>query len=237
MCLHGFTQRLGIDFDETFIPIVKPATVCIVLSLAVSHDCPIHQLDVKDAFLHGTLQETVYRSQLSGFVDSTKPDIVFRLNKCLYGLKQGRRAWYNRFASFLFLASLTRLCSFITKVLPWSICCYMLMILSSQQNLCWTIIAYQFEFSMKDLGSLHQFLGICVSRRPTGLLLSQHQYCLEVLERIGMSDYKPCSTPVDTNAKLSSADDDPVADLTDYRSLAGALQYLIFTRPNISYAV
>jgi hypothetical protein len=58
--LRGFTQRLGVDYDETFSPVVKPTTVRVVLSLALSQNCPIHQLDVKNAFLHGTLTETVY---------------------------------------------------------------------------------------------------------------------------------------------------------------------------------
>jgi hypothetical protein len=73
---RGFTQRLGIDYDETFSPIVKPATVRTVMSLAFSRDWPIHQLDVKNGFLHGTLSETIYCSQPAGFVDSTHPDWV-----------------------------------------------------------------------------------------------------------------------------------------------------------------
>ena len=66
---------------------VKPATVSTVLSLALSRSWPVHQLDVKNAFLHGTLSETVYCSQLAGFVDSSRSDMVCRLNKSLYGLK------------------------------------------------------------------------------------------------------------------------------------------------------
>jgi hypothetical protein len=91
--LRGFSQRPGIDFDETFSPVVKPATVRTVLTLALTHNWPIHQLDVKNAFLHGTLSETVYCSQPSGFADAAHPDFVCRLNRSLYGLKQAPRAW------------------------------------------------------------------------------------------------------------------------------------------------
>jgi hypothetical protein len=77
-----------VDYNETFSPIVKPATVWIVLILAVSRGWPVHQLDVKNIFLHGTLSETVYCSQPTDFVDPAHPQLVCRLNKSLYGLKQ-----------------------------------------------------------------------------------------------------------------------------------------------------
>jgi len=84
--LRGCTQRPGVDFDETFSPVVKPATVRTVLSLALTRHWPIHQLDVKNAFLHGTLTETVYSHQPSGFEDRAHPDYVYLLKKSLYGL-------------------------------------------------------------------------------------------------------------------------------------------------------
>jgi hypothetical protein len=89
--LSGFTQHPSVDFDETFIPVVKTATVSTVLSLALSRGWPVHQLDVKNAFLHGTLSETVYCAQPAGFQDTAHPDHVCRLNKFLYGLKQAPR--------------------------------------------------------------------------------------------------------------------------------------------------
>jgi hypothetical protein len=78
--LHGFTQCPGVDYDETFSPVVKPAKVRTVLSLALSRDWLIHQLNIKNTFLHGTLTETVYCTQPTGFFDPAQPDLVYRLN-------------------------------------------------------------------------------------------------------------------------------------------------------------
>jgi hypothetical protein len=81
--LRGFTQRPGVDYDETFSPVVKFATIHVVLSLTLSWDWAIHQLDVKISFLHGTLTETVYYSQPTSFVDAAHPNLVCRLNRSL----------------------------------------------------------------------------------------------------------------------------------------------------------
>lgn len=244
--LRGFTQRPGIDFAETFSPVVKPATIRTVLTVALSQDWHVHQLDVKNAFLHGTLTETVYCAQPSGFVDPVHPDHVCRLNKSLYGLKQAPRAWYNRFASFILSIGFTlaKSDSSLFLLRRGSDTAYLLLYVddivltaSSETLLRQIISALQHEFSMKDLGPLHHFLGMSVSSRDGGLFLSQRQYILDILARANMSDCKPCSTPVDTNAKLASDAGPPVADPTHYRGLAGALQYLTFTRPDIAYAV
>jgi hypothetical protein len=93
------------------------------------------------------------------------------------------------------------------------------------------------EFAMTDLGILHHFLGISVTRTTDGLFLSQRQYAADLLQRAGMSECHPTATPVDSKSKLSASDGKPVADPSEYRSLAGALQYLTLTRPDIAYAV
>ncbi|GJW94223.1 ribonuclease H-like domain-containing protein [Tanacetum coccineum] len=98
---NGSIQLEGVDVDETFSPVVKPGTIRTVLSLAASRHCPIHQLDVKNAFLHGDLSETVYMYQPPGFRDSVHPDYVCLLQRSLYGLKQASRAWFQRFASYI----------------------------------------------------------------------------------------------------------------------------------------
>jgi hypothetical protein len=84
-------------------------------------------------------------------------------------------------------------------------------------------VTLQREFTMKDLGPLHHFLSISAERRPQGLFLHQRQYAIDILERASMFDCKPCSTPVDTHAKLFKYDKPPVADATSYRSLIGTL--------------
>jgi hypothetical protein len=99
--LHGFTQEQGLNFGETFSLVIKPATVRVVLSIATSKDWPIHQVDVKNAFLHGHLAKTVYAQQPSSFISPTNLDLVCKLNKSLYGLKQAPRTWFLQFTLFL----------------------------------------------------------------------------------------------------------------------------------------
>ncbi|KAK1695760.1 hypothetical protein QYE76_012457 [Lolium multiflorum] len=244
--VRGYSQRPGIDYDETFNPVVKPATIRLVLHLAVSSSWPIRQLDVKNAFLHGTLDEVVYCQQPPGFVDASRPEHVCRLHKSLYGLKQAPRAWYQRFAAYIatmgFVASVTDTSLFVLR--SGHDTAYLLLyvddiiITASTTALLQRLLSMlHSEFSMKDLGDLHYFLGIAVTRSSSGLFLSQKQYATDVLQRAGMAECHPSTTPVDTQAKLSASDGDPLPDGTEYRSLAGALQYLTLTRPDISYAI
>ncbi|XP_022030938.1 uncharacterized mitochondrial protein AtMg00810-like [Helianthus annuus] len=91
------------------------------------------------------------------------------------------------------------------------------------------------EFAMKDLGPISYFLGVSVTNYP--LFLSQAKYAMEIIERAGLADCNPAATPVDNQQKLSRNSGTPVADITEYRRLVGALQCITFTRPDISYAV
>jgi hypothetical protein len=92
-------------------------------------------------------------------------------------------------------------------------------------------------FALKDLGPLHYFLGIQIRRTAAGFFPHQQQYAEDVLERAGMVNYKPASTPIDTKGKISATDGVPLQDKTFYPSIAGALQYLTLIRPEIAYAV
>jgi Reverse transcriptase (RNA-dependent DNA polymerase) len=95
----GYTQTFGIDFQETFSPVAKLNTVRVLLSLAVNLDWPLHQFDVKNAFLHGDLKEEIYMDIPPGYKCSGTNKKVCKLERSLYGLKQSPRAWFGRFCN------------------------------------------------------------------------------------------------------------------------------------------
>ncbi|XP_019091099.1 PREDICTED: uncharacterized protein LOC109128708 [Camelina sativa] len=184
--------------------------------------------------------------QPPGFVDQTKPNHVCLLRKSLYGLKQAPRAWYHRFSTYAKKICFTqRKCDQSLFVYSHNNeLAYLLLYVddiilkaSSTRLLHSIITSLSHEFEMTDLGQLHFFLGIAVTRNSSGLFLHQRQYATEILARASMSNCTSCLTPVDTNPKLPTDAGPPVSDPTLYRSLAGALQYLTFTRPDIAYAV
>ncbi|CAJ2672990.1 unnamed protein product [Trifolium pratense] len=203
-------------------------------------------VDVKNGFLHGNLDETVYMHQPPGFRNPRYPEHVCLLKKSLYGLKQAPRAWYQRFTDYVaklgFSHSISDHSLFIYH--HGNDTAYILLyvddiILTASSDALRDSIMSQLssEFAMKDLGPLSYFLGISVTKHTSGLFLSQKKYAEEIIERAGMSSCKSSPTPVDTKAKLSGSSGNPYHDPTEYRSLADALQYLTFTRPDISYAV
>lgn len=168
------------------------------------------------------------------------------LKKSLYGLKQAPRTWYQRFANFvatigfshnksdnsLFIYNQGKDMAYIMLYVD-----DIILITSSDHLKKQILTLLSAEFAMKDLGPLSFFLGIAVTRNAHGIFLSQKHYATEILEKAGMANCRPSPTPVDTKPKLSASNDSPYEDPTKYRSLAGALQYLTFTRPDISYAV
>ena len=97
----GFNQQPGIDFVDTFSPVVKHTTIRLVLALATAYNWPLCQLDVECAFLHGDLREAVFMAQPQGYINPTKPTHVCRMIKSIYGLRQAPRAWYEKFSSQL----------------------------------------------------------------------------------------------------------------------------------------
>jgi hypothetical protein len=244
----GFKQRYGIDYEDTFSPVVKIATIHIILSIVVSKGWSLRHFDVQNAFLHGYLEEEVYMQQPLGYENTGQPNYVCKLDKALYGLKQGPRAWYSRLSSKLldlgFQASKVDTSLFFYS--HGNIRIFMLVYVddiiiasSSDQGTKVLLQDLQKEFALKDLGNLHYFLGIDVTKMNDGLLLSQEKYASDLLKRVGMARCKPIATPLSTSEKLSLHQGTPLGanDATNYRSGVGALQYLILTRPDIAFHV
>ena len=101
LVVKGFAQKKGIDFDEIFSPVVKMSSICVALGMAASMDLEVEQLDVKTTFLHGELEEEIYIKQPEGFEVEGKEQLVCKLKKSLYGLKQTPIQWYKKFDSFM----------------------------------------------------------------------------------------------------------------------------------------
>nr|ABA94354.1 retrotransposon protein, putative, unclassified [Oryza sativa Japonica Group] len=241
----GYSQTYGIDYDETFAPVAKMSTVRTLISCAANFDWPLHQLDVKNAFLHGDLQEEVYMDVPPGFATSQTKGKVLRLKKSLYGLKQSPRAWFDRFRRAMCAMDykqcngdhtvfyhhcgdhITILAVYVDDMIITGNDC--LEITRLKRNL-------SKEFEVKDLGQLRYFLGIEIARSPRGIVISQRKYVLDLLSETGRLGCRPVSTPIDQNHKLCAESGDPV-NRERYQRLVGRLIYLCHTRPDITYAV
>ncbi|WP_353805846.1 reverse transcriptase domain-containing protein, partial [Acinetobacter baumannii] len=191
----GYNQEYGLDYSETFGPVIRKETIRLVVSLAVRNNWLINQLDVSNAFLHGMLDETIYMTQPPGSVDPRFPQHVCKLQKSLYGLKQAPRAWYTRLKTFLQGLGFT--------------CCVHDTSLFTRHSTHGTVILLVYvddiiitgstaaliqdvtrtmhtTFKMKDLGPLHYFLGMEVSRTDSGLFLHQSKYARDLLQKVGL---------------------------------------------------
>ncbi|WMV40073.1 hypothetical protein MTR67_033458 [Solanum verrucosum] len=241
----GFHQEEGVVYFDTFSPVVKPTTVRLILSLAVTNKWSVRQLDINNAFLNDDFFDQVFMEQPKGFVDLHRPHFVCKLNKALYGLKQAPRAWFNKLKAFLlgigFLSCLSDSSLFVQQASKHTtyVLVYVddLIITGSDSDFITTFIhILNQQFSLKDLGSLYYFLGIEVSPSSNGIILSQGSYICDLLRRTNMADAKHISNPTEPGSRLILSGD-PLSDAHLYRSVVGALQYVTITRPEISYAV
>nr|GFA76552.1 retrovirus-related Pol polyprotein from transposon TNT 1-94 [Tanacetum cinerariifolium] len=101
LVVRGYRQEEGIDFEESFVPVAQMEAIRIFLAYAAHKGFTMYQMDLKTAFLHGSLKEDVYVCQPEGFIDADHPSHVYKLKKALYGLKQAARAWYDELSTFL----------------------------------------------------------------------------------------------------------------------------------------
>jgi hypothetical protein len=242
----GFTQCPGIDFKETFAPVVKPQTIKIILTIALTKGWQMHQLDVNNAFLQGSLNEDVYMAQPPGLKDSHHPTYVCKLHKAIYGLRQAPRAWHDALKTFItshgFTTSQSDPSLFIYA--SGTILAYFLVYVddllltgNDASFLNHFIQSLSNRFSLKHMGTPHYFLGIELVPSRTGLFLSQHKFIRDILEKFDMDAAKPTHTPLSTSTTLTLNDGTAAADSTLYRQIIGALQYLNLTRPDLSFAI
>jgi hypothetical protein len=242
----GYEQLSGVDYYETFSPVIKTATVRLILALAVQFDWTIKQLDVSNAFLHGILDEEVYMEQPQGFIDPVFPDYVCKLHKSIYGLKQAPRAWFTRLSHALqnlgFCGSQVDHSLFVYHLA--SVHIYLLVYVDDiiltgnhEGTMNRLIDKLKHDFAMKDLGPLGYFLGIQATKDSGGLHLRQSKYVLDLLNRTHMAESKPYRAPCAAGSKMSKYDGEPLSDPAAYRHIVGALQYVTLTRPDIAYSI
>ena len=251
----GFTQKDGVDYKETFSPVSKKDSLRIIMAMVAHYDLELHQMDVKTAFLNGNLDEEVFMDQPEGFVVDGKEQLVCKLKKSIYGLKQASRQWYLKFndtiTSFGFNENIVDRCiylkisgsKFIILVL------YVDDILLATNDLGLLRQTKDFlskNFEMKDMGEASYVIGIEISRdRSQGWLgLSQKAYINKVLERFNMDKCSASVVPIQKGDKFS-LNQCPKNELErkqmeqiPYASIVGSLMYAqTCTRPDISFAV
>ncbi|KAH9659545.1 hypothetical protein KPL70_023885 [Citrus sinensis] len=256
LVVKGYAQKEGIDFKEIFSSVIRLTTVRIVLAMCAIFDIHLEQLDVKTVFLHGELEEEIYMLQPEGFAETGKENLVCRLNKSLYGLKQALRCWYKRFDSFIMSLGYNRLSSdhcayykrfednyFIILLLYVD---DMLVAGPNKDQVQELEAQLAREFEMKDLGPANKILGMQIHRDRNNrkIWLSQKNYLKKILRCFNMQDCKSISTPLPVNFKLSSSmcpsneAERKEMSRVPYASAVGSLMFaMICTRPDIAQAV
>lgn len=245
---RGFTQQYGIDYQDTFSPVVKLATVRLILALNVSKSWHLRQIDVNNAFLHGFLNEDVYMKQPPSFEDKSNPQFMCKLQNSIYGLKQSPRAWFSRLSEKLhhlgFHSPKADTSLFLFRHGQHII--YMLVYVddiviagSSKEIVDRLVHNLSLSFSIKDLRRLNYFLGIKFTHNSGGIMLLQRKYASDLIHRVHMENCKSVSTHMSVSDKLAKYHGRLLSDndAFKYRSMVGGLQYLTLTRPDISFTV
>nr|GEU89828.1 retrovirus-related Pol polyprotein from transposon TNT 1-94 [Tanacetum cinerariifolium] len=245
LVIRGFSQKEGLDYKHTFSPVAKAVTVRVLIAIATTKGCPLHQLDVNNSFLHGFVEEQIYMKPPKWYTKAVI-DQVCKLNKSPYGLKKAYRQWNHELLKFLvslgFVQSKhdyslfvkAQRTSFTTALVYVD---DILLTGSSTQEICDTKAALDKKFTIKDMGLEKYFLGIDICNTTHGTYLYQMKYVLDLLQDAGLTAAKPTFFPLHQNLKLSLDKGNLIADTESYRRLVGRLLYLSMTRPDISYAL
>ncbi|GJS06587.1 putative RNA-directed DNA polymerase [Tanacetum coccineum] len=243
---QGHRQEEGIDYDEVFAPVARIEAIRLFLAFASFMGFIVYQMDVKSAFLYGTIDEEVYVSQPPGFVDPDHPTKVYKVVKALYGLHQAPRAWYATLSTFLEKHGYKR--GTIDKTLfirrnkkdIMLVQVYVDDIIFGSTNKSWCDefeALMQSRFQMSSMGELTFFLGLQVKQNKEGIFISQDKYVAEILKKFDLVNVKAAITPMETKLPLTKDEEAFDVDVHLYRSMIGSLMYLTASRPDIMYAV
>jgi hypothetical protein len=208
---QGYSQKEGIDYEETFVPVARLKAIRILLTFSVAKGFKLYKMDLKSAFLNGFLEEEIYVRQPPGFESIEFPHRVYRLRKALYGLKQAPRAWYVRLRGFLFSKGFEM--GKVDKTL-FFVQVYVEDIVfggSSHSLVARFAEDMSKEFEMSMMGELQFFLGLQIKQEKEGTFVHQAKYTKDILKKFKMDDSKPLSTSMSTTRTLDAdKDGEPV---------------------------
>ena len=218
----------------------------ILLSLAAQYNWFLNQLDVKNAFLHGNLEEEVFMDAPPGFENAIGASKVCKLKKSLYGLEQSSRAWFKKFTRSVHSKGFHQSQGDHTlffkhgdngKIMALVVYVDDIILMGNDEHEARRLKEeLNKEFEINDLGNLRYFLGIEVARSRKGIIISQRKYVLDLLKEIGILGCKVVETPIEVNHKVETIMREDL-DRESYRRLVGKLIYLSHTYPDISYVV
>ncbi|GJX50747.1 putative ribonuclease H-like domain-containing protein [Tanacetum coccineum] len=243
---QGYRQEERIDYDEVFAPVARIEAIKIFLAFASYMGFKVYQMDVKSAFLYGTINEEVYVSQPPGFVDPKFPKKVYKVVKARYGLHQAPKAWYATLSTFLlksgYIKGTIDKTFFIKKdkndIMLVQVYVDDIIFGYTKKSWCDEFEAFmKSRFQISCIGELTFFLGLQVQQKEDGIFISQDKYVAEILKKFDFVNVKTVSTPIETQKSLTKDEEAVDVDVYLYRSMIGSLMYLTASSPDIMFAV
>ncbi|GJY67805.1 putative ribonuclease H-like domain-containing protein [Tanacetum coccineum] len=211
---QGYTQEEGIDYDEVFAPVARIEAIRLFLAFASFMGFIVYQMDVKSAFLYGTIDEEVYVSQPPGFVDPDHPTKVYKVVKALYGLHQAPRAWYATLSTFLEKHGYKR--GTIDKTL----------FIKRDKKDIMLVQVY-----VDDI-----IFGLQVKQNKGGTFISQDKYVAEILKKFDLVNVKAAITPMETKVPLTKDEDAIDVDVTSKDFISMLSENLKYLKANKTWA-